>query len=100
MRSVAAELRPHGIRVNAVMPGAVVSAMTADLVLGDASYSIYLVHYMVLMVATKLIGSSPHGVVFNSVAIVLCTIAILALSILLYTYYESPARKWLRRMWS
>lgn len=37
MRSVAAELRPHGIRVNAVMPGAVVSAMTADLVLGDAS---------------------------------------------------------------
>jgi NAD(P)-dependent dehydrogenase (short-subunit alcohol dehydrogenase family) len=37
MRSVAAELRPHGIRVNAVMPGAIVSAMTADLVLGDAT---------------------------------------------------------------
>jgi NAD(P)-dependent dehydrogenase (short-subunit alcohol dehydrogenase family) len=37
VRSVAAELREHGIRVNAVMPGAVVSAMTADLVLGDAS---------------------------------------------------------------
>ncbi len=37
MRSVAAELRPHNIRVNAVMPGAVVSAMTADLVLGDAA---------------------------------------------------------------
>jgi NAD(P)-dependent dehydrogenase (short-subunit alcohol dehydrogenase family) len=37
MRSVAAELRGHGIRVNAVMPGAVVSAMTADLVLGDAT---------------------------------------------------------------
>jgi len=37
MRSVAAELREHGIRVNAVMPGAVVSAMTADLVLGDAT---------------------------------------------------------------
>jgi NAD(P)-dependent dehydrogenase (short-subunit alcohol dehydrogenase family) len=37
MRSVAAELRPHRIRVNAVMPGAVVSAMTADLVLNDAS---------------------------------------------------------------
>jgi peptidoglycan/LPS O-acetylase OafA/YrhL len=45
---------------------------------GDASYSIYMVHYMVLMVTTKLIGSSPHGVVFNSVAIVLSTIAILA----------------------
>jgi NAD(P)-dependent dehydrogenase (short-subunit alcohol dehydrogenase family) len=37
MRSVAAELREHGSRVNAVMPGAVVSAMTADLVLGDAT---------------------------------------------------------------
>ena len=37
MRSVAAELRPHGIRVNAIMPGAVVSAMTADLVTGDAT---------------------------------------------------------------
>src|SRR5207245_9531959 len=36
MRSVAAELRPHNIRVNAVMPGAIVSAMTADLVVGDA----------------------------------------------------------------
>ncbi|WP_200304652.1 glucose 1-dehydrogenase [Streptomyces adelaidensis] len=34
-RSVAAELRHHGIRVNAIAPGAVVSAMTADLVLND-----------------------------------------------------------------
>jgi NAD(P)-dependent dehydrogenase (short-subunit alcohol dehydrogenase family) len=37
MRSVAAELRPHGIRVNTVMPGSIASAMTADLVLGDAT---------------------------------------------------------------
>jgi NAD(P)-dependent dehydrogenase (short-subunit alcohol dehydrogenase family) len=37
MRSVAAELRPHNIRVNAEMPCAIVSAMTADLVVGDAS---------------------------------------------------------------
>jgi NAD(P)-dependent dehydrogenase (short-subunit alcohol dehydrogenase family) len=37
MRSVAAEVREHGIRVNAVMPGAMVSAMTADLILGDAT---------------------------------------------------------------
>jgi NAD(P)-dependent dehydrogenase (short-subunit alcohol dehydrogenase family) len=34
-RSVAAELRPKGIRVNAIMPGATVTAMTADLVAGD-----------------------------------------------------------------
>lgn len=37
MRSVAAELRPHGIRVNAIMPGAIVSAMTAGMVMGDAT---------------------------------------------------------------
>jgi peptidoglycan/LPS O-acetylase OafA/YrhL len=69
------------------------------LVLGDSSYSIYLVHYLVLMVATKLIGLGPHGVVFGSVAIVLSITAVLVISILLYTYYESPARKWLRRLW-
>ena len=34
-RSVAAELRPKGIRVNAIIPGATVSAMTADIVTGD-----------------------------------------------------------------
>jgi NAD(P)-dependent dehydrogenase (short-subunit alcohol dehydrogenase family) len=37
VKSVAAELRPFNIRVNAIVPGAVVSAMTADLVTGDAS---------------------------------------------------------------
>jgi NAD(P)-dependent dehydrogenase (short-subunit alcohol dehydrogenase family) len=35
-QSVAAELRPKGIRVNAIMPGAMVTAMTADLTTGDA----------------------------------------------------------------
>ena len=34
-RSVAAELRPHGIRVNAIIPGPIVTAMTADVVTGD-----------------------------------------------------------------
>jgi NAD(P)-dependent dehydrogenase (short-subunit alcohol dehydrogenase family) len=34
-QSVAAELRPQGIRVNAIMPGAMVTAMTADLTAGD-----------------------------------------------------------------
>ena len=58
------------------------------LVLGDASYSIYLVHYVVLMIATKLIGSATHGAIFHAVALILSTIAILVVSILLYTYYE------------
>lgn len=36
-QSVAAELRQYGIRVNAIAPGAIVSAMTADMVLGDST---------------------------------------------------------------
>lgn len=35
-RSTAAELRPHGVRVTSLVPGAVVSPMTADAILGDA----------------------------------------------------------------
>jgi NAD(P)-dependent dehydrogenase (short-subunit alcohol dehydrogenase family) len=34
-RSVAAELRPHGVRVNAIIPGPIVTAMTADAVTGN-----------------------------------------------------------------
>jgi NAD(P)-dependent dehydrogenase (short-subunit alcohol dehydrogenase family) len=37
VRSVASEVREHGIRVNSVVPGAIVSAMTADAVAGDAT---------------------------------------------------------------
>jgi len=34
-QSVAAELRPKGIRVNVIMPGATLTPMTADLIAGD-----------------------------------------------------------------
>jgi len=36
VQSVAAELRPAGVRVNAIVPGAIVSAMTAGILTGDA----------------------------------------------------------------
>jgi len=67
------------------------------IVLGDASYSIYLLHYVVLMVVFKLTGSTVHGVVFDTVKLILVMTAILLISILLYAYYEAPARKWLRQ---
>jgi peptidoglycan/LPS O-acetylase OafA/YrhL len=69
------------------------------LVLGDASYMIYLVYYVVLMITTKLIGSAVHGAIFNAIAFILSTIATLVVSILLYACYKSPVRKWLRRLW-
>jgi NAD(P)-dependent dehydrogenase (short-subunit alcohol dehydrogenase family) len=36
-RSVAAELRPYNIRVNSLVPGATVTAMTAEILTGDAT---------------------------------------------------------------
>lgn len=36
VRSVAAELRPAGIRVNVIVPGAMLTPMTADIMTGDA----------------------------------------------------------------
>jgi peptidoglycan/LPS O-acetylase OafA/YrhL len=80
---------------------AVSRALTSRLalVLGDASYSIYLTHFLMLMVTVKLIGMTVHSIVFDSVALTLSTVAILVVSVLLYTFYESPARRWLRRLW-
>lgn len=37
VRSVAAELRPSGVRVNALVPGAMLTPMTADIMTGDAT---------------------------------------------------------------
>jgi hypothetical protein len=67
--------------------------------LGDASYSIYLVHFLVLMAVFKFIGPSAHGVLFDALTMVLAMAAVLAISLLLYRYYEAPARNWLRRRW-
>jgi NAD(P)-dependent dehydrogenase (short-subunit alcohol dehydrogenase family) len=35
VQSVAAEVRPHGLRVNAIVPGAMLTPMTADIMTGD-----------------------------------------------------------------
>lgn len=71
-------------------------ALRPVLLLGGASYSIYLVHDVVLGVAVKLTGSAKHSVVYDSVKLVLLLVAVLVISLALYTFYEAPARKWLR----
>ena len=65
--------------------------------LGEASYSIYLVHSIVLISAVKLTGSVVHGVAYNVVKLFVLLAIVVAISLLLYTFYEAPARKWLRR---
>ena len=64
-----------------------------------ASYSIYLVHDVVLGIAVKLTGSAKHGFAYDLMKLVLLLTAVLLISLVLYAYYEAPARKWLRGLW-
>ena len=70
----------------------------AAIALGDASYSIYLVHLGVLLAVAWLTGSTGRGFVFDSMRLVVVVAAIIALSMLIYRFYEAPARVWLRRV--
>jgi peptidoglycan/LPS O-acetylase OafA/YrhL len=65
--------------------------------LGEASYSIYLVHSIVLISAVKLTGSAVHGTAYNVLKLIVLMAIVVAISLFLYTYYEAPARQWLRR---
>ena len=70
------------------------------LLLGDASYSIYLTHFLVLMVDFMLFGApAQRGTAFNVAVLSATIVSTLVLSIALYAYYEAPARKWLRELW-
>jgi len=72
------------------------------LALGEASYSIYLVHYVVLMIVARTSTSGYSGSSFDvawAVAKLVAVVAvILALSLLLYANFEAPARRWLRSL--
>jgi peptidoglycan/LPS O-acetylase OafA/YrhL len=65
--------------------------------LGEASYSIYLVHSIVLISAVKLTGNVVHGSAYNVVKLIVLMAIVVAISLLLYAYYEAPARRWLRQ---
>jgi peptidoglycan/LPS O-acetylase OafA/YrhL len=70
----------------------------AAIALGDASYSIYLVHLGVLLAVAWLTGSAGRGLVFDSMRLVVVVAAIVGLSMLVYRFYEAPAREGLRRL--
>jgi len=44
-----------------------------------------------------LTGTAKHSFVYDSAKLVLLLVIVLAISLALYTYYEAPARKWLRK---
>ena len=67
------------------------------IMLGDASYSIYLLHFGVLKIVGWLAGS--HGALIDVVELAATMAAIIVISLLLYAGFEAPARRWLRRWW-
>jgi len=69
------------------------------MVLGEASYSIYLVHLVILAVAVRLLVSAGHGILYDVAELLLITIVIFLMSIALYAFYEAPARKLLHGLW-
>jgi peptidoglycan/LPS O-acetylase OafA/YrhL len=69
------------------------------MVLGEASYSIYLVHLVFLTAAARLLVPAGHGILYDVAELLLITIVIFLISIALYAFYEAPARKLLRGVW-
>jgi hypothetical protein len=65
--------------------------------LGEASYSIYLVHSIVFISAVKLSDDAVHGAAYNLVKLAVLIGIVIAVSMALYAWYEAPARNWLRR---
>lgn len=65
--------------------------------LGEASYSIYLFHSIVLISAVKLSGPTVHGTAYNVAKLAVLIGIVIAVSMALYAWYEAPTRNWLRR---
>jgi peptidoglycan/LPS O-acetylase OafA/YrhL len=68
--------------------------------MGEASYSIYLVHYVVLVIVVRLSAPAAHGPVFDVAKLVVVMSGILMVSLAMYAYFEAPSRRWLRQQWS
>lgn len=68
------------------------------LLLGDASYSIYLLHFNALVLVAWLTESAAHNVAFDAITLVAAMLIILLSSIVLYRYFELPARNWLGKL--
>jgi peptidoglycan/LPS O-acetylase OafA/YrhL len=69
------------------------------MVLGEASYSIYLVHLVILTAAARLLAPAGHGIWYALVELLAVTLVVLVVSASLYAYYEAPTRKLLRALW-
>ena len=66
-------------------------------ILGEASYSIYLTHFTVIVIVAQIFGGPGHSFAYDLTMLVLTAVTIFAGSVLLHRIYEEPARRWLRR---
>jgi peptidoglycan/LPS O-acetylase OafA/YrhL len=70
------------------------------LALGEASYSIYLLHFFVLIIAARLsaeaLPATPANVAFAVTKLIVLVVFILLISLASFAYFEAPARAWLR----
>jgi peptidoglycan/LPS O-acetylase OafA/YrhL len=70
------------------------------LALGEASYSIYLLHFFVLIIVARLsaeaLPATPTNVAFAVTKLIVLVAFILLISLASFAYFEAPARAWLR----
>ncbi len=71
--------------------------------LGEASYSIYLIHFFIFVVLSSAVaGALPvtfPNIVFASAKYLYVVALVLLLSLGLHRFIEVPARRWLRGLW-
>jgi peptidoglycan/LPS O-acetylase OafA/YrhL len=72
--------------------------------LGEASYSIYLIHYVVFMVIVRthvgLLTAPAPNLVIEIIRFSAILAAIFGVSMISYAVVEAPARRWLRGLWN
>jgi peptidoglycan/LPS O-acetylase OafA/YrhL len=71
--------------------------------LGDASYSIYLTHFLIFVLSASFLGGAlpvtVPNVVFLAIKYLFLLALILLISLGLHAFFEVPARQWLRGLW-
>jgi peptidoglycan/LPS O-acetylase OafA/YrhL len=72
--------------------------------LGEASYSIYLIHFLMLILVSGYLGqtlpATAPNIVFLGARFVFVLCLIMLVSLGLHAFLEVPARSWLRSLWS
>jgi peptidoglycan/LPS O-acetylase OafA/YrhL len=84
-------------------PGPLLNGLLGNKVavyLGEVSYAMYLCHTFLIMIVTGLLPKLPHTPVVLWGVVAFYTLATLGFAHVLYTYVETPARKWLRQCWA